>query len=203
MQLGGGANNVGSTEINDGAIVNDDINAAAAIAYSKLNLTNEIVNADIDDAAAIAYSKLNLADSVDSDDMAEGMSKRVVVNLSAADILALHTTPKALLAAPGANKIHVIERMDFFFDFGTQYQLGNDIAPRYVGGSVALTGSIAEGTLQAAADYVGTRETTNGTAEITAGINAGVELAIQAGTAYTTGTGTLRVIISYRTITLA
>lgn len=44
--------------ITAGAIVNADINASAAIAYSKLNLAGEIVNADIDAAADIAVSKL-------------------------------------------------------------------------------------------------------------------------------------------------
>jgi hypothetical protein len=47
-----------------GAITNAKVNATAAIAYSKLALTNSIVNADIASAAAIAYSKLNLAGSV-------------------------------------------------------------------------------------------------------------------------------------------
>lgn len=47
-----------------GDIVNADINSAAAIAYSKLFLTNQIVNADINATAAIAYSKLNLSGSV-------------------------------------------------------------------------------------------------------------------------------------------
>ena len=47
-----------------GAIINADVNAAAAIAYSKLNLSNSLVNADVNSAAAIAYSKLNLATSI-------------------------------------------------------------------------------------------------------------------------------------------
>lgn len=47
-----------------GAILNADINASAAIAYSKLNLATSIVNADVSASAAIAYSKLNLANSV-------------------------------------------------------------------------------------------------------------------------------------------
>lgn len=47
-----------------GGIVNADINASAAIAYSKLSLTNGIVNADVNTAAAIAYSKLNLSGSI-------------------------------------------------------------------------------------------------------------------------------------------
>lgn len=47
-----------------GSIVNADISASAAIAYSKLNLTGSIVNADVSASAAIAYSKLNLAGSI-------------------------------------------------------------------------------------------------------------------------------------------
>lgn len=44
-------------------IVNADIDAAAAIAYSKLNLATSIVNADINAAAAIAWSKLSTSGS--------------------------------------------------------------------------------------------------------------------------------------------
>ncbi len=47
-----------------GSIVNADVNASAAIAYSKLNLATSIVNADVNASAAIAYSKLNLATSI-------------------------------------------------------------------------------------------------------------------------------------------
>lgn len=47
-----------------GSIVNADISASAAIAYSKLNLADSILNADINSAAAIAYSKLNLSGSI-------------------------------------------------------------------------------------------------------------------------------------------
>lgn len=47
-----------------GSIVNADINASAAIAYSKLALTGSIVNADVGVSAAIAYSKLALTGSI-------------------------------------------------------------------------------------------------------------------------------------------
>ena len=53
-----------------GSIVNADVNAAAAIAYSKLSLSDSIVNADINSAAAIAYSKLNLSASIVNADIA-------------------------------------------------------------------------------------------------------------------------------------
>jgi uncharacterized protein YunC (DUF1805 family) len=49
---------VTSSMILDGTIVNADINSAAAIAYSKLNLATSIVNGDISASAAIALSKL-------------------------------------------------------------------------------------------------------------------------------------------------
>ncbi len=51
-------------------IVNADVDAAAAIAYSKLDLAGDIVNADINAAAAIAYSKLNLGTSIVNADIA-------------------------------------------------------------------------------------------------------------------------------------
>lgn len=47
-----------------GIITNSDVNASAAIAYSKLALTGSILNADINASAAIAYSKLSLTGSI-------------------------------------------------------------------------------------------------------------------------------------------
>jgi hypothetical protein len=53
--------NTGVTAITAGSIVNADVNASAAIAYSKLNISNSVLNADINSAAAIATSKLAAA----------------------------------------------------------------------------------------------------------------------------------------------
>jgi len=55
---------VNSSNIVDDSIVNADINASAAIAYTKLALSNTIVNADINASAAIAYSKLALSNTI-------------------------------------------------------------------------------------------------------------------------------------------
>jgi len=49
---------VGADAILNGAIANAKIDAAAAIVYSKLNLTGGVVNADVNPSAAIAVSKL-------------------------------------------------------------------------------------------------------------------------------------------------
>ncbi len=47
-----------TADIVSGSLVNADINASAAIAYSKLALSNSIVNADINSSAAIDASKI-------------------------------------------------------------------------------------------------------------------------------------------------
>lgn len=72
--------NGGVTAITAGAIVNADVNAAAAIAYSKLNLASSIVNADVAAAAAIARTKL-----------ADGTADHVVIN-SAAGVMTSEAT---------------------------------------------------------------------------------------------------------------
>ena len=65
-----------------GSIINTDVNAAAAIAYSKLNLANSLVDADVNSAAAIAYSKLNLATSIVNGDIS--VTAAIAINKLAA-----------------------------------------------------------------------------------------------------------------------
>ncbi|MGE4170727.1 MAG: beta strand repeat-containing protein [Candidatus Margulisiibacteriota bacterium] len=60
---------VTSAKIVDDTITNSDINSAAGIAYSKLNLAGSVVNSDISSSAGIAYSKLNLANSIGVSDL--------------------------------------------------------------------------------------------------------------------------------------
>lgn len=61
-----------NADVDLGNLTNSNIAAGAAIAYSKLALTNSIVNADINASAAIAYSKLNLSASIVNADVAAG-----------------------------------------------------------------------------------------------------------------------------------
>jgi hypothetical protein len=58
------AKSVDGLKVATGGITNNEVSASAAIAYSKLNLSNSIVNADISATAAIAYSKLALSNSI-------------------------------------------------------------------------------------------------------------------------------------------
>jgi len=83
------AESVGTAEIANGAIINADINAAAAIDKTKISGTaitaadtgtvtstmisdGTIVNADINASAAIAYSKLSLSNSIVAGDITTG-----------------------------------------------------------------------------------------------------------------------------------
>jgi hypothetical protein len=107
-----------SAMITDGTIVNADINASAAIAYSKLSLTgtitssdianDTIVNADINTAAAIAATKIagtavTQADTgtVTSTMIADGTIVNGDINASAAIAFSKIATPAADFAMGG------------------------------------------------------------------------------------------------------
>lgn len=62
--------NSNALRVKAGGITNNEVSASAAIAYSKLALSNSIVNADVASAAAIAYSKLALSNSIVNADIA-------------------------------------------------------------------------------------------------------------------------------------
>ena len=90
-----------NAQIASGAIIDADVNASAAITYSKLNLANSIVNSDVNASAAIAYSKLNLAASIVNTDIsataAIGINKLAAM---APDTLVGNST--LVSASPGA-----------------------------------------------------------------------------------------------------
>lgn len=75
-----------NTRYGPALLLNKNIDPAAAIAKSKLDLTgaNGIVNADVAGAAAIAYSKLNLANSIVTGDIVDGTIANADINAAAA-----------------------------------------------------------------------------------------------------------------------
>lgn len=176
---GGGAAAVGTGNITDDTILNEDINSAAAIDATKLALDNTIDNTDIQDDLLVTAT----------------------ISVSSADILAIHTTGKVLVAAPGAGKIVFVERVLYSFTAGTQYQLGDAVRVQYVGDTVAIIAAGLQAELQGASNFVNARNAALAVVA-TAGINAAVELKAISATAFTTGTGTLKVFIKYRVVTL-
>ena len=80
------SNSVTSSSIVNDSIVNADINSSAAIAYSKLALSNTVVDADINSSAAIAATKISGTAIVQSivdakGDLIAGSADNTVVRL--------------------------------------------------------------------------------------------------------------------------
>ena len=103
---------VTSTMILDGTIVNADINASAAVAYSKLALTGAIVstdiandtilNADINTAAAIDWTKLAISSTVSSTELGyvDGVTSAIQTQLDSKLATATASSTYAPLASP-------------------------------------------------------------------------------------------------------
>lgn len=81
----------------------------------------------------------------------------VDVVISSTEILALHTTPKTLVAAQGANKAIIMDRAVFFLDYNSaayaSVGASDDLTLRYTDGSGAILGTLeTTGFLDQAAD---------------------------------------------------
>ena len=106
---------VTSTMILDGTILNADVNAAAAIAYSKLNLNGTItsadivdgtiVNADVNASAAIDWTKLGISSTVSSTEIGyvDGVTSAIQTQLDAKLALTGGTMSGAI--AMGTSKV--------------------------------------------------------------------------------------------------
>ena len=111
----GDTGSVTSTMLLDGTILNADVNASAAIAYSKLNISGTItsadlvdgtiVNADINASAAIDWTKLGISSTVSSTEIGyvDGVTSAIQTQLDAKLALAGGTMSGAI--AMGASKI--------------------------------------------------------------------------------------------------
>jgi hypothetical protein len=103
---------VTSEMIANDTIVNADVNTAAAIAYSKLNLTGTIVNADITNdtitnakintAAAIDWTKLGISSTVSATEIGyvDGVTSAIQTQLDSKLATATATSTYAPLASP-------------------------------------------------------------------------------------------------------
>jgi hypothetical protein len=105
----GDTGTVTSTMILDGTIVNGDINASAAIAYTKLSLSNSIVNADINASAAIVYTKLSLSNSIVNADI---NASAAIVDTKLATISTAGKVANSATTATNANTASAIVARD-------------------------------------------------------------------------------------------
>ena len=128
------------------------------------------------------------------------------VSVSSADILALHTTPITLIASPGSGKITVVDQVIYNFTAGTQYANGQSTLVSYAGLTDHLVNSRSAaqliGHVDSSIQSVYPQADSGDTVILTGGSNKAVTFGLTSATAFTTGTGTLKIYIKYRTVTL-
>lgn len=131
------------------------------------------------------------------------------VAITAAEFNGMYAAPKLLVAAPGANKLLVVDRLELIQTYGSAaFASGGAVAAQY-DSTAHLAGVLATNT-EAAADFAVTASTTyafNGVAGDTVGalpfsttVNKGLYLSNDTG-AFTTGTGSAFVAkVHYRIV---
>lgn len=126
------------------------------------------------------------------------------VTLTAANIIAMNATPVQILAAPGAGKVIVVDKI--FFQMkptATQFTSGGVVTVVYDGTAVnPTTGSIAAANINSAsAKYFLFPPYVAASLDLSTVANLGLKIT-NATAAFATGTGTAIVTIWYQTITL-
>jgi hypothetical protein len=126
------------------------------------------------------------------------------VNLSAAQIITLHSVPVPLIAAPGVGLALVVDQLVFeITTTATQFTGGGVVAPVYHGATTAITGNTIPATVVTA--VAGTTSTLLALGSVANGLtltsNTGVDL-FAAVADFAVGTGTAKVIVYYKIITL-
>lgn len=128
-------------------IVNADISASAAIAYSKLALTGSIVNADVSGSAAVAYSKLNLAASIVNADIATLalISFGKMETLTAFRATATNVNGKIDITSVTATELGYLSGVTSAIQTQLGTKVANPLTANLAAGSFKLTG-LAAGT---------------------------------------------------------
>jgi len=151
-----GRGNTGSggvTNIADGVIVNADINASAAIAFSKLatlSSTNILVGSSGNVAASVAMTgDVTIGNTgvtaIGANKVTVGMQGAAVMievtgTLTSAQILAL-SAPVELIPAGGAGTVLIVDEIELLHTYSTAaYATGSDVAIEYAtsGANIAL-----------------------------------------------------------------
>lgn len=209
--------NGGVTSIGAGVIVNADVNASAAIDYSKLAaLTggNILVGSAANVPTSVAMSgdatldnlgALTIANNaITSAKMADTMLHYAAVPVTSTAFKAMYVTPIELVAAPPANFLLVLESSQVLMSYNTtQYADGGVVHIQY--DSTTLGAGIIASTTQAAANFFDAADTALGFNQgvvkqpFLTSVNKGLYLSNVTG-AFTTGDSDLVAHIWYRII---
>ncbi len=129
------------------------------------------------------------------------------VAVTAAQFNGMYAAPKLLIAAPGANKLIVVDRMELIMTYvSANYAAGGVVAAQYDstanGAGVKATNTEAAADFQAAASTVFQFNGAVNIAPFTTSVNKGLYLSNQTG-AFTTGDSTFVVKVHYRIVATA
>jgi hypothetical protein len=129
------------------------------------------------------------------------LAQVATVTLSAANILGMFATPVAILPAPGANKLILVDLINFQMKpGGTQFAGGGVVTFVYTGGAInPHSSNIPAATVNSASGSNNVLPPV--TAVIQPPTNTGISITNATG-AFTTGNGTAIVTIWFQTITL-
>ncbi len=160
-----GITNTGVTSIQAGSIVNADVNASAAIDFSKLaslTSTNILVGSAGNVATSVAMTgDVTIgntgvtaigANKVLSSMLSPLVEKYVAVAITAAQFNGMYTAPKLILAAGGANTLIVVKRAVLAMTFvSAAYAAGGVVGFQY--DATVHGAGVAASNTEAAADF--------------------------------------------------
>jgi hypothetical protein len=198
------------------SITNNEINSAAAIAFSKLATlaTGHILagNAGVvtdvtmgGDATIGATGLVTIANNaVNSAKLAATILKYTTVAITAAEFNGMYAAPKLLLAAGGANTLQVLVQLQLAMTYGAAAFAGGGVAAVQYDSTINGAGVIASTTLSAATFQAAASTTFTFNPGVVAlpfstTVNKGLYLSNLTG-AFTTGDSTFVGHLWYRTI---
>lgn len=176
----------------------------ATITAAASSLYLQIAN-NLSDVNSALTSRTNLGLGID-------VINKASVTLTAAQFNGMYATPVQLIAAPGANKLIVVDRMALVMTFvSAQYASGGVVAAQY--DSTAHGAGVLATNTEAAADFTGAAASTTflfrgnsgdtvGAMPFSTTVNKGIYLSNATG-AFTTGDSTWVVDIWYKVIATA
>jgi len=154
----------------------------------------------------INVDTLRLKDlGVTNSKLALNIPRTVVINVTSAEWIAMNATPKLLVAAPGANKMHRVMNVRYEMDYNSvQYTLGGNVAVQYdntsSGGgtlaSVVIANTVFNG--YSADSTVGAQGALASSLSSST-VNKGLYLSTP--TAFASGNSPVQVYVTYETVT--
>lgn len=190
--------NTGVTAISSGVIVNADVNASAAIAYSKLAALTSAhilvgsgsnVATDVAVTGDVTISNAGVTAIGSAKVLVSMLGPAVLVEasgtLSQAQLLAMSVTPVVLVAAQGAGTLIIVDEIELLHTYSTTaYANGGDVSIQYTTSAtpvsvfdVAVVTATASANflLKPSASYTSSSSTSSAT-DLSTSLNKGVEI---------------------------